>query len=257
MKKVFLTVLFLALIVVTALSAKTVAMDELIKPDAILVDGKDMVIIDGVSILVYSMEDLKLLKKFGKQGEGPKEFFASPSPWIPSVRVYLKPKRIFVNSFGKAVVFDRKGNYKYEFKTGRPENQHIPLDKKYAVMGRALEGTIRYITYSIHGADKKKEKEFFRIKSPEQRGKTLNPLVMGMIKNIFYRQSYGDKVFLPDGGGTIHVFDESGKKTATIKPPFKPIVFTSKDKKEYIDFFTNDTRFKRVYARDEHRVKFP
>lgn len=255
--------LFLALFIILSLtlsltlSAKLVDLPDLAKPDGIVVDGKEIVINDGTTILIYSQKDVKLLKKFGKKGEGPQEFMASPVPWMPSLRVYLKPNMLFVNSFNKVLIFDRAGNYKLEFKTNSPQNQYIPLEKKYVGMGVPVEDNIQYISYSLYDTTPKKEKDFFRIKSPQQRGKKVNPIVMGTIKNIFHRQAWGDKIFLPSPDGVIHVFDESGKEAATIKPEYEKVNFSAELKKKYDGFFSEDPRFKRIYAQDRGMIEFP
>lgn len=256
MKRICVILTFVIIMSLT-LSAKLVDMPELVKPDGIVSDDKEIVITDGVSILIYSMKDVKLKKKFGKKGEGPQEFMAAPVPWFPALRVYLKPGMLFVNNISKVAIYDRAGNYKSEFKTNSPQNQYVPLDNKYVGMGMPVEKNIQYIAYSLYDRTPKKEKEFFRIKSPQQRGKKVNPIVMGTIKNIFHRQAYKDKIFLPSFDGIIHVFDETGKEVVTIKPQYEKVAFAGQHKKQYDEFFKDDPRFKRIYSMDRGNIEFP
>ncbi len=255
MKKVNL-LLILILLAGTAITADVTTLPELMRPDGISVDAGDIVINDGVKIYIYSREDYKLRRSFGKKGEGPQEFIPSPAPWIPTLRVYLKPGTIFVNSVGKVLIFKRNGDFIREFKTAGPLNQFIPLKNKYVGLGIARENKTQYFTFSIYEPTPRKEKEFFRTKGPEQRGKKINPIVMGMAKNLLFRQAWGEKVFIPTEDGVVHIFDESGKRVNTIKPPYEPVPFTSRDKKKYDTFFSNDPRFREVFAQDRHRIEY-
>lgn len=45
------------------------------RPSAIEADQYRLFIVEDTSILIYSLEDFKLLKKFGRKGQGPGESF--------------------------------------------------------------------------------------------------------------------------------------------------------------------------------------
>ena len=57
---------------------KTAVLPELQRPNMVLADSKQLYVADGASVLIYSLKDLKLRKKFGRKGEGPGEFKVSP-----------------------------------------------------------------------------------------------------------------------------------------------------------------------------------
>ena len=73
MKKVGL-ILILILFTNLAFAAKITTFPDLLKPGRLLVDGKQIFITEGITIRIYSLEDFSLQKKFGKMGEGPREF---------------------------------------------------------------------------------------------------------------------------------------------------------------------------------------
>ncbi len=256
MKKINV-LLILILLAGTALAAKVITLPDLVRPAGVVVDDNDIVINDGEKIYIYSQKDYKLRRVFGKKGPGPQEFLPSPAPWVPSLRVYLKPKTIFVNAIGKVIIFNRNGDYIKEFKTVGRLNQYIPLENKYVGLGNIVEDNVSYFTYYLYDLTPTREKEILRYKRPDQRGKKLNPVVMGMIKNFLYRQAWQDNVFLPSEDGVIHVFDETGKEVTAVNPPYKPVPFTSEDKKKYDEFFTNDPRFKQIYAQDKSLIQYP
>ena len=79
MRKINLLILILLLLLATlVLAAKIVPMPDIVKADIIKVDGHDLVIAQGPAISIYSLKDFKLIKKFGKEGEGP--FFVPGLP---------------------------------------------------------------------------------------------------------------------------------------------------------------------------------
>ncbi|MCP5105464.1 MAG: hypothetical protein GY950_18905, partial [bacterium] len=73
---VFMVVFFAA---VLRAGTKVIPLPELMKPEhPLYFDKTQMYVIEGTSIYIYSLTDFKLVKKFGKQGEGPKEFILDP-----------------------------------------------------------------------------------------------------------------------------------------------------------------------------------
>ncbi len=77
---------------------------ELMRPTVVEVDASQnkIFIVDNTSVLVYSLNDLKLFKKIGRKGEGPQEF-----KYITSI--HLLKKSLLVNSSGKISLFKKTG----------------------------------------------------------------------------------------------------------------------------------------------------
>ena len=75
MMVILLTVLLAALL---GAETKVIPMPDLMKPQLILLDKTQMYITEDTSIFIYSLKDFKLIKKFGKRGEGPQEFIVNP-----------------------------------------------------------------------------------------------------------------------------------------------------------------------------------
>jgi hypothetical protein len=58
---------------------------DLINPDEIKMDDTQIYFVDGVSIYIYSLNDLSFKKKFAKEGEEPRVFLKhprTPEPWM-------------------------------------------------------------------------------------------------------------------------------------------------------------------------------
>ena len=59
------------------------------------ISGSELFIMDNVEVLVYSMKDYRLLRKFGKRGEGPGELLTLPDvPFTMTVH----DEKIILNS---------------------------------------------------------------------------------------------------------------------------------------------------------------
>ena len=97
-------------------ASKTVLLPDLVNPTGIHVDGGRIFITEESSVAIYSADDLRLLKKFGRRGEGPGEFKYPP---------YLIPQA------GHLLIlnFDRIFNYSLEGEL--LEERKIPLNYNY------------------------------------------------------------------------------------------------------------------------------
>lgn len=256
MKKISL---FLVLVIVTGFgfAANRGSFPELINPERILVDGGKIFITEGINVFIYSLKDLKLVKKFGKEGEGPQEFKRFPAPWLPSLRVFLKPDQLFINSLGKISFFTRDGKFVKEKKTKNIWHVFIPFENKYIVFALIREDKIMYFTYSLYNSDFILEKEVYRELNPEQDGKKMDPIVMSSIKEIFFRYENKGRFFLPSFDGIIHIFDIKGNEIGTINPAYSKVPVTSELVQEFDDFFKKDIRFKQIYAFERKRLVYP
>jgi hypothetical protein len=258
MKKntLFLVFMIFANVVFTANAG---VLPELIKPDSLHIDDDRMFITEGIHIYIYSLKELKLLKKFGKEGEGPREFKKMPLPYLPSLFIHLKPDQIFVNSMGKVSFFTREGTYIKEMRNPGLFRMMIPFGEKYIGFGIIQEDKIQYFTYNLHDSDFNKEKEVYRVKSPIQEGRKIDPLIITRIKDIFFRYVHKRRFFLPTVDGIIHVFDENGKEVTVIKPDYRRQEITPDLERRFDTFFSTDVRFKVNYNNDKsaNRIEFP
>jgi len=71
--------LLIFLFIGSPVRAKTIPLPDLMKPASIAADAERLYISDGTTVHVYSRNDFKLEKTFGKKGEGPQEFMVHSS----------------------------------------------------------------------------------------------------------------------------------------------------------------------------------
>jgi len=236
------------------LAGKVVPMPGLYRPQAIVIDGGQLFITEFPQVLIYSLTHLKLIKKFGKAGEGPGEFareihlLVSPN----------HPEYIIVNSRMKVSYFSRDGKFVKEIRSrsGSSASIYKPLGKNYAAYG-LLHGDTAYNTIDLYDTDLKKIKQVIKWERIFQRGRYFDPTQNDWYAGEF--SIYQNKIFfLLRKNGDIKVFDHLGNKLFSFNYDYERIPVTSEDKKEIIKFFRNHPEYGTVYeTRLKPVMKFP
>lgn len=250
----FLAVLFLTCLV---WAAKVAVLSELQRPAAIAVDGSQVFITEDINVYIYSANDYSLQKKFGKAGEGQKEFKRHSNPMREYIRIIVQPKEILVNSIGKISYFTRKGDFIREMKVMVSAGGYMPVGNHMAGFGMDQNEQTRYITLNLYSPQCVKEKEFFRAKAPLQEGKFIDPVKMSVGILVVTIRVEDNKMFYRGDDQNIYAFDENGNQIYSITPGYEKVKFTKEWENRYINFLETDPRYKYVYQQDKTRIKFP
>lgn len=266
MRKLIL-LFFVIFFVILILNAEVIVIPipDVVNPASVTLDEKQLYITEGTSIYIYSLPDFKLIKKFGKRGEGPMEFLP---PFGGNVNIDVQPDGIMVISAFKLSYFSKQGDYKKELRlpaallTNRPIR---PLAKGFAgsalQRGTKAEKGLIMISYNIYDSNFKVVKEFYRIaqgyEGPQSKVQ-FDPIYWALLEPSLY--VYDNKIFLGHYGeherGVIYVFDSKGKKLYDINPPYEKVEFTAGDKAAYKDEFVTGAD-KQFYETNKHLFKFP
>ena len=110
MKKLFFTAIIVFILISAMVTGEVVtSFPDLLKPTGLVIDEDNLYITEDITVYIFSMKDFKLIKKFGKKGEGPREFnrFAAITP--------LKDK-LLINSMSKISYYTKDGEYINEIK---------------------------------------------------------------------------------------------------------------------------------------------
>jgi hypothetical protein len=251
MTKLNVFMLFL-LFVSFVLGGKVITLPDLKKPENIIVDQNQILITEFPHIYIYSLKDFKLIKKFGKAGEGPQEFFnyvrIQPHPDYPDY--------IVVGSHMRMSYFTRKGEFVKEIrsKTSTRANVYKPLGKNYAAYGLVQENRIAYSTVELYDSNLKKIKEVIRWERTIQQGKSINPTGRDFLGGEF--RIYDKKIFvLLRDTGNVEVFDDNGSKLFPVNYDYERIPVTSDDKRRLNKFYK--TRLPEFYQEVSHWFKYP
>jgi hypothetical protein len=246
MKKiVFLLFLFFLLALTELVAAARVAVfPNILKPDSLAVDNGQVIITEGASISLYSLEDFSLQKKFGNQGEGPQEFKITSYGGTGLV-VDVQPRVLLVTSVGKLSLFTREGKFIKELKANHNffGSRFLALGKQYVGLGSKMEGNINYITVNIYNAELNKVKEICMWESPYRPGAGTR-----VFTEPYSFCSTGNKIFTTNGiEFTIDVYDSQGENLYGIKQEYKKLKVSEATKKAVIDYFKTNPATKNVF----------
>ncbi len=228
---------------------------EVVNPATITVSEKSVFITEGANVFIYSRENFKLTKKFGKLGEGPREFKVNPNQNNGSVSVILTPGNLLhINSVGRISLFSADGEFKKETKCPPFGGGYVPIGDGFAGVGYGRDGDINYFELTLYDASLAKKSTLKKRKMSFQRGKKINPLTARKVPIV---RATADKLFLDGENGEIFVFDKAGKAQATITPAYETVKFTSSCQKKFEDFFSKDPRYREVFQQDRDKIGFP
>ncbi len=216
---------------------------DVMRPSMIVVKNNKLYIAEGAIFSVYSINDQKLLHKFGKKGEGPGELIEIPH--IPN-KISVQKGNIFVTGIGKAISFSKTGKFISEFKTTQSVFQLIPAGNNFIAkeFAQSKDGKTRYMTITLYNSDMKKLKELYRQPFVQQQGSP--GIVLDMTMEFVSIVITEEKIFLEESpkGFLIEVFDFDGNKLYDIKKEYKKIPVTAKDREEQENKLKNDPQVK-------------
>jgi hypothetical protein len=245
--------LIIVIVLVSWLEAKdtkVVPLPDLMKPAMMLVKGDRIFFTEQTSIYIYSRKDFNLIKKFGKPGEGPREF--KLNAFSPGLIVFPFGDQLVINSDNKVSFFTRDGKFVKEMKTPGMGGVFVPIKDKF--IGTVATSKDNKIIISVQLFDSKLDyvKELFLTDFEVGAGATFNMPTAG-----FYSLAYKEKIFSLIGseGFVFDVFDTTGKKIYRIKKDFKPVSLPDSYKKETLRWFKNDSPYKQ-YIGSFYKVSF-
>lgn len=224
---IFLLLFFLLLVTFTGLTyaEKITTLAGLVNPDEIVIDDRQMYIKEGSTVHIYSLKDYKFRKKFGREGEGPKEFKR-----LREIIPY--PDKLQLNSTNKVSFFTKDGTFIKETKIVNGY-RFYPLKNGY--VGRRTvtnpDDRLRYITVNLFDLNFKQIKELASMMGAGQDAGKPNVLLRTLA-----HYTYDNKIFIANKDGLIiDVYDHTGKFLYPVQKEYKKIKITSEDK----DYFRN------------------
>ncbi|MCK5220128.1 MAG: 6-bladed beta-propeller, partial [Candidatus Aminicenantes bacterium] len=209
MRKSIVTVALIFLIS-TFVSGRVIAtFPELLNPDRMEMDENRIYITEGIAINIYSFKDFRLIRKFGKKGEGPREF-------ARYIGISLNNNRIYVNSQGKLSIYSVDGEFIKEMKTHSSlTGGFIPIGKFF--IGRGMEigkESNTSILINLYDSELKKQRNIIKKLND-------NSFAKGVIKFFDSTLNYnviGNKLYVVNGTDfKIDVYDSDAKKILSIQ----------------------------------------
>ncbi len=236
-----LQVLFIFLFAFVPLGAEKLAtLTQPASPSNIYIHNGQLFVADFPSIHVYSMKDFKLIKTFGRQGEGPGEF-------MRFVRILFQGEHIVVHNalrlayFSKDFVFQKQRRVPETFDRGLK----FMGDHFIAAYNEPKPGSKDLVdqTVNLYDNNIKKICEFYRQSYYFKLNRTVNAIYLPEVGRRTGIRFFveGEKLFVEgeDGEtGNIHVFDKTGKKISTINHKFPKLKVTKEHLQAAEDHFT-------------------
>lgn len=221
-------------------SAKVGTLIEVMKPDNITVLGDELYVVEGATIYIYSLKNLKLTRKFGRKGEGPGELMAVPG--LPN-KITVSDDYIMAETRPKIAYFSKQGKFIKEKKRMNPFTfGFIPLGENFiGTKLMPIESGKFSSCICIFDPELKEIKELYRQKWIQQ-GAPPGKTDLDMIMDFVNYKVYDNKIFIEESakGFLIEVFDNKGNKLYQVKKDYEAVKVTDKVKEETINRFKED-----------------
>jgi hypothetical protein len=244
------------------LAAEVIAIPGLGKPDSLTLFKGNLYITDRGSISIYSLPDAKLVKTFGRAGEGPGEFKISPIDKI-GLRIVVRQENILVNSWGKLSIFTRDGTFIQEKKVTVNSATQLfkPLGKKYIGFNRANRDGVNYYLVNFYDpVTLQKEKEIHRNISFVT-GNSLDTMRLALLFKQDTRRGpifhvYNDRLFVEGEDCRIFVYDQQGNKLCSFTVhDYEKLEITADFKKKVMAYL--EKRLPTAFIRVKQNGRFP
>jgi len=256
--KTFVWVLFLLVFVPGVFSADLVQMKELTNPLAIFADNDQIYVTEEASVFIYSRQDIKFKKNFGRKGEGPGEFIIRGDR---PLNLCVRDNDLVVSSFSRFSYFSKDGTYKSETKTKPVYTMAAkPFGSQFVGIGVLSEGQ-DYLTLNIYDDQLNKIIELFRLEE-EIRLEGKKSVYYYLHFPVSFASSfiiYEDRVYVTWGkDDKIKVFDNTGKRAAEIPVKVEKQKLTEEYKEKVVNHFKNDKSLPPpIYERYYKNMVFP
>jgi len=258
MKKSIYLPIILILFSIFVTGKKVAVLPGLLNPFEFIIDADRIYIPDEAAIYIYSLKDYSLIKKFGKEGEGPQEFYLDRAGGNNQVGIFFKDDQLLVNSFGRMSYFTKAGEYVKEIKIpGTVGRWFEALKDKF--IGRKFswdKNQEKYHHILMYDSNFKLIKEIYRHQHPLnlRLNKKFNPLTIDQADF----KICDNKIFVIDSQRTrIIIYNEKGEKMVTIVPDVKRVEFTKEAKEQLIEDFKFSPMWTRLYTARKSLFQFP
>ncbi len=245
--KRFLTIILILIpaLTIQIYSAELAELPDISRPSIFLVNHDKAYILEDASVYIYDLKKFKLIKKFGKAGEGPKEFKYDANDGRPLSMSFYKGKLI-VNSTNKMSFFDLDGNYLSEKKI--PVDRILfPVKDKYLGIGPTMDTVKKkqFLGFTLYSNDFKKADVIF-----------LSDFEMSNTVKIFlpmttytYNPVYKDKIYVNSKSDEfrIEVLNSDGKPEYLIKKDYLKAKVPGNFREEALEYFRTSPKYKRAY----------
>ena len=145
MKKVLFVSIFI-LFSIIVLGTKKVPLTDVLPPQSLTLDKTKLYVSNGHNVSIFSLPELKLIKNFGKKGEGPGEFITLDDDM--GVILDVQSENICINSRSKISYFSKDGSFIKEIRV-KKGYFHKPIGKNFVGLRNTIKDKIVYSTVTL------------------------------------------------------------------------------------------------------------
>jgi hypothetical protein len=257
--RIFLSLLLL-LIVSPGFAVKLAVLPELNRPSYIEIRDDEAYVLDDTVVKVYSLKDCRLLRQFGKTGNGPGELM--PNDEIP-LQMQLVNGQVFLNSQTKFIHYSYAGEVLKEKATHFMCMQILLLGKNYCISRVNFTQKMEIFFHIIlYDPDLNPLKTIYTSKPTStirSHGKAIIPANFTYLKLA----PSGKRLYVFSGRQEdfqVLVFDLHGKPLKPIKMDYQCPKWTDAFKQEFIDWFKTFPRFSAMGGNEDlikQYIEFP
>lgn len=229
---------------------KVAVLPEIEKPAFdMVVDNDELFVVQCATIYIYSLEDFKLKARFGRRGEGPREFKVHPQE---HVHFSVQLDYITVDCGKKVAHYTRQGTFKNEIKI--PHHVDVgalsPLAGQFVGCTNEYQDNERYLVLGLYDSNFNRLKEICRNRHDLQQKEIV------LLRGTFHYKIYRNRIFVVYAGGDFRLdgFDLEGNlKFSIIEKDFEKRRVTTADRQRIRRWF--DLYFKGFWQKNRERIK--
>jgi hypothetical protein len=231
---------------------KLILLPDLVEPQIMSFDRDRMYITENHKIFVYSTEDYRLLKRFGKVGEEPDAFRRSGNREL-RLLLDVQGENILISSHERVSAFSKEGEF-LEVVVEHPQIDHMAaLGSNYVASAYVIEvGTGKSYQHSVlFDGDleliKKIAESHLGGGSAKGFGGPDRRLHIDLVRHYFGFKIYENRIYVGNSfeGFFIEVFDSAGQSLYTIAKGYEKRKITDEYKDERLKKIHEYSTYKR------------
>lgn len=235
-----ITAILIIFVGVNLFPEKIAEFSDIYRPSMMDISDNEIYILDDFSVKVYSLEDYRFLRKFGKKGEGPGELLSTSDT---GATMTVKGEHVFLNSVYKLIVYNKTGEIIKEKKFKDYLVEAMPINGNYVLtFYKWIDQTAHAIT-KLTDKNSRVIKELYNVKLPQShkiKKISIPPLCT-------YVRTSKDKIFLFDQQkDVIKVFDKKGNPKPDITFKYDKIIATEDFKTKVMDYIVSRPELKKI-----------
>lgn len=248
MQKLFTMLVSVLLIALILPAAEIHDLPDLVDPHMMVVRHNKLFVTERSKVYVYELPD-KLIRMFGKKGEGPGEFREF---FDQGLMVSFVDDLLCVGSNGRVSYFREDGTFVKDKHTGGGHTYSAVGDGFVALRWGVVDN-FAYNRIILKDQDMGLVKVLEKKKNWYQEGKNINPVDVRNPRYVIM----GGRIYAESPDGAIHIFDSSGKETGVAKNVYALVEVTAQDREQYHDYYRTHKYYKERYQNLKHLIRFP